>query len=117
MTNWQLAILCLTILFCTSVISLSLLKLAEGITFGIIKHAILSNFSRFGNWPETDFVILNDIGYFMREGALWKCQTKDAKLLKSTAVPVDLFAGDNIEDALAAVDVFAIDFEEMEKGD
>lgn len=117
MTYPQLLILCFTLIFCASMVSFFIFKLSVEMTFGIIKHGMWSNFSRFGNWPETDYVILNDIGYFMREGALWKCQTKDAKLLKSTAVPVDLFAGDNIEDALAAVDVFAIDFEEMEKGD
>lgn len=74
---------------------------------GMIRSALVSNFSRFGTFDPNKIVVMDDTrGYFIRDDALWVCEIKDDDVLPATARPVDLIHMDaqNLREVMAAVD-------------
>jgi hypothetical protein len=83
----------------------------------IIKHALISNFSRFGEAPHR-YVIANDSGqdrgFFLRDGALWTCEVLDGEILRTTTRPIDMYTEENLEGIYGVVTALTEDYNEME---
>jgi hypothetical protein len=83
------------------------------LTFHVDRHALVSNFSRFGEFKEYNMVIHENghIGYFVRDDALWEVQVVSGEPIKSTAKVVDVFTTDpaKMREVLAAVDAINTD--------
>lgn len=83
---------------------------------GMIRGALVANFSRFGSLDDTKIVVMEDSrGYFIRDDALWTCEVKDEEVMHSTARPVDLLHIDkeNLREVMAAVDTLNTSVEDM----
>ena len=73
----------------------------------MIRSALVSNFSRFGNLDEYKIVVIEDSrGYFVRDNALWTCDIVDDEIVNSSTRPVDLIKidADKLKEVMAAVD-------------
>jgi hypothetical protein len=82
----------------------------------IVRHAFVSNFSRFGDFSDMKVAIIDDeTGYYVKDGALWIVEVKDDEVVKSTARPVDLFNIDEVKlkEVMAAVDALNTDLHDM----
>lgn len=57
----------------------------------IMRSAIISNFSKYGDFEDVKVVIMDDdTGYFIRESALWKCDIVDDVPVRSSAKVLDV---------------------------
>lgn len=111
------------ILLC--LIVLSIVYLANTVKKSVIafynismKHAMISNFSRFGDWSEQHYALSNyngeTRGFFMRDGALWICEVLDGALLKTTAKPIDMYNEPNLKEVLDVVEALTDDHHEVD---
>jgi hypothetical protein len=82
----------------------------------IVRHAFVSNFSRFGDFSDMKVAIVDEeTGYYVREGALWTVEVQNDELLKSTARPVDMFDMDEkkLKEVMFVVDVLNTDLHDQ----
>jgi hypothetical protein len=95
-------------------------KMADMMLYGIVRHALVSNFSRFGRLDNTNIAVIDDTrAYFVREGALWVANFQNDDLVMESARPIDLVGVDIelLKEAMIAVDVLSGNIEEDEEDD
>lgn len=83
---------------------------------GMIRGALISNFSRFGSTDDYKIVVMEDTrGYFIRDDALWVCDVEDETVKHASARPVDLLTIDaaNLKEVMAAVDTLNTSAEDL----
>lgn len=116
----RLALLLLTMILCARIVYDGI-KAHAAVTFeGMIRSALVSNFSRFGDFDDYRIVVIDDIhGYFVRDGALWTVEVENEELVKSTARPMDLITVDSelLKEAMAAVDALHGDYSDLDVED
>lgn len=82
----------------------------------LIRHALVTNFSRFGQFKEWHSAVMTEENkaYFVRDGALWVCDVDGGEPIKSTARTVDLFTADVnlLKEVMMAVDTINTDAED-----
>lgn len=79
----------------------------EGLFFAIIKHAFVSNFSRFSQLDNTSIAVIDQHAYYVQNGTLWIADFLNDDMVMASARPVDLVNADNLllREAMIAVDV------------
>jgi hypothetical protein len=88
-------------------ISRRLKKIEDGLFYAIIKHALVSNFSRFSQLDEASIAVIDQHAYYVQNGTLWIADYLDDDMVMQSARPVDLVEADSLllREAMMAVDV------------
>jgi hypothetical protein len=107
------AAIALSVIASAVIISTAMKRFAYTLYVSIIRHSLISNFSRFGEFKEWHSAVFADESkaYFVRDGALWQCDVEGGEPIKSTARTVDLFSADvdKLKEVMAAVDAINTD--------
>lgn len=78
-----------------------------------MRAAAIASFSRYGDFDDVKVVILDDeTGYFIREGALWKCDVVDDIPQRSTAKLLDVInlPPQDLESVIEAVEALNTEY-------
>jgi len=79
----------------------------EGLFYAIIKHGLISNFSRFTQLDNTSVAVIDQHAYYVQNGTLWIADFINDDMVMQSARPLDLVNADNLllREAMMAVDV------------